>query len=115
VSGAIFFAPKLRLRIGVAYAHEGGRTNRWFLGLEEGKFDHAVLLCESKSGRVTHLSLPREFIAKYGSSFPRKDGQLKINLVMRGGEFCLLLPPGRPINVEQFRDNFYGLASVGTS
>ena len=108
VAGAVFTAPKVG-RVGVAYAHEGTRVNRWFLGLRERKFDHAVLLCEANSGRVTHFSLPKEFIDRYGTSLSRKNGQLKFNVMKQGGEFHLLVRPGRHVNLEQFRDNHYGL------
>jgi len=108
VTDAVITTPKVG-RVGVAYAHEGSRANRWFLGLHERKFDHGVLLCESNSGRVTHLSLPKEFIARFGLSLSRKNGQLKFNVMKRGGEFYLLVRPGRQINLEQFRDNYYGL------
>jgi len=109
VTGAVFKAPKLRLRIGVAYAHEGDRVNKWFLGLHEAKFDHAVLLCESRDGRVRHFSLPKEFMAQHRHALSRKNSQLKFNVVKRGGGYFLLVRPGRHINLEEFRDNYYGL------
>ena len=112
VKGALFRSPR-RTRVGVAYGREGrnddGFNDKWFLGLPERGFDQAVLLCEDRSGRVTHFSLTKEFTDEIREALSRKNGQVKFNVVRRGGEFFLHVPKREPVSIEPFRDNFSGL------
>src|SRR5262249_35031731 len=78
LKGAILRSPR-GIRVGVAYARES-KKDRWFLGLAEDQFEHAVLLCEERSGKVIHFSLPMEFMIEHGDSLSRKDGQIKFNV-----------------------------------
>jgi len=107
VKGAILRSPR-GIRVGVAYAREG-QQDKWFLGLPEDQFQHAVLLCEERSGRMTHFSLPEEFVREHGESLSRKDGQVKFNVLRRGEEFFLHLPRRGSVSIDAFHDNFSGL------
>lgn len=98
------------LRVGIAYASESKRNkDGWFLGLPENDFDHAVLLCDGSNGKLTHFSLPSQFMDKHSRSLSRKNGQLKLNVRRRGEEFFLLVPPRASVSIDAFRDNFAGL------
>jgi hypothetical protein len=105
LKGAIFRSPR-GTRVGVAYNRE--KNDKWFLGLPEDGFEHAVLLCEERSGRVIHFSLPKEFMDEHGDALNRTNGQIKFN-VRRRGEFFLHLPKRGYVTIEPFRDNFSGL------
>lgn len=107
LKGAIFRSPR-GVRVGVAYARESNK-DKWFLGLAENQFAHAVLLCEESSGKMIHFSLPKEFMRDYGESLSRKNGQIKFNVFRRGGEFFLHLPRRESVTIEAFRDNYSGL------
>jgi len=107
VKGALFRSPR-GTRVGVGYGRES-KNDRWFVGLPEDGFDQAVLLCEDRSGRVIHFSLMKEFMDEYGDALSRKNGQVKFNVVRRGGEFFLHVPKRGPVTIEAFRDNFSGL------
>ena len=106
LKGAVFRSPR-RTRVGIAYGRVGKNDN-WFLGLPEGGFDQAVLLCEDHSGTVTHFSLTTEFMDEHGGALTRKNGQVKFNVVRRGGEFFLHVPKHEPVSIEPYRDNFLG-------
>jgi hypothetical protein len=81
--------------VGVSYASER-QPNKWFMGLPTRGYMDAILLCESERG-VNRLVLDRMFLAKYGASLSRSNGQFKINVVRRGdGEFSMKVRgPGR--------------------
>ena len=99
-------------RVGIAPASESNKyRDRWFLGLPENGFDHAVLLCYGCNGKLTHFSLPKEFIDKHSQTLSRKNGQLKFNVRRRGEEFLLLVPRRGPVSIEAYRDNFAGLTA----
>ena len=96
------------LRVGIAYSREGNK-DRWFLGLPEDGFDHAVLICEHLAGKVSRFFLGQDFIAKYGRALSRKDGQVKFNVLRRGGEFLLNVPRHGAVSIARSQDNFEGL------
>ena len=104
--GAVFTTPAGEA-VGIAYAREGNK-DRWFLGLPES-IDLAVLLCEGHGGKLTHFSLPKEFMDQHKRALSRKNGQLKFNVLRRAGEFLLHLPRRGSVSIEAFRDNFSGL------
>lgn len=112
LKGAVFRSPR-GTRVGVAYGREArndeGFNDRWFLGLPEGGFEQAVLLCEDRSGTVTHFSLTKAFMDDNGKTLSRKNGQVKFNVVRRGGDFFLHVPKRGPVTLEPFQDNFSGL------
>jgi hypothetical protein len=93
----------LKGKVGIAYALEL-KPDRWFLGLPENGYKHAVLLCEDMSNRMTHFSLPHDFLDELRPALSRSNGQLKFNVLKRDRQYFL---SGK--NLERFRDNFYGL------
>jgi hypothetical protein len=107
LKGAIFRSPR-GLRVGVAFSREG-KPDKWFLGLPEDGFEHAVLLCEERSGRIIHFSLPKEFLEEHGNALSRRDGQVKFNVSRRREAFFLQVPRRGLVTIEPFRDNFSGL------
>jgi hypothetical protein len=109
LKGAIFKSPR-GVRVGVAYAREDSRQkDKWFLGLPENKFEHAVLLCEDRSGKEIYFSLPKEFLHEHGKTLSKSGGQIKFNVARRIGEFFLDLPWRESVTIEAFRDNLSGL------
>jgi hypothetical protein len=96
-------------RVGIASATEGKNGDRWFLDLREGEFDHAVLLCEPLDGELTHFSLPKKFMDEFGHHFSRAGDRIKFNVHKRGGAYMLLVPRKGPVNIDAYRDNFFGL------
>lgn len=107
VKGAIFRSPR-GIRVGVAYARES-KKDKWFLGLAEDQFEHAVLLCDEVNGNKIHFSLPKEFMSEHGQSLSRKDGQIKFNVFRRDEAFFLHLPRRGSVSIDDFRDNFTDL------
>jgi len=103
VKGAIYRSSDEALA-GIAYAREVVK-NKWFLGLPAKAFERAILLCESTTGRVTSVSLPKEFLTRYGRALSQSHGQTKFNIAKRGGELCLIVPRMGPINVDPFCEN----------
>lgn len=108
LKGVIFRSPR-GILVGIASASESKKKDSWFLGLPEGRFEQAVLLCEEHSGNLRHFSLPKEFMSEHGEALSRKDGQIKFN-VFRRNEFVLHLPRHGCVSIEDFRDNFSGLS-----
>lgn len=99
------------LRVGIASAREASNKGRWFLGLRDNQFDHAILLCVSHDGELNHFSLPKEFIIQHGPSLSRELGQpeVKFNVFRREGLFFLHVSGQPPISIEPFRNNYFGL------
>jgi len=98
--GAIFQSPK-GLRIGVAVATER-KPNRWFLGLGEGQFDAAVLLCVPDSGKVIDVCLPASFFAQFGRYLSRSGDQVKFNVARRDAHVVLKIPSKSAERVDGF-------------
>ena len=98
--GAIFQSSKGR-RIGIAVATER-KPNRWFLGLGEGLFDAAVLLCAPNSGKVLDICLPPAFLAQHGRYLSQSGGQIKFNVARRDAHTILKIPHKTPERVERF-------------
>jgi hypothetical protein len=91
-------------RIGIAYASEAN-SDRWFLGLPERGFDHAVLICEARSGMISTVILPRAFFQKYGSYLSRSGGQLKFNILLRHSNYFIIVPDQGEINLKDLDYN----------
>ncbi|MBI5017163.1 MAG: hypothetical protein HZB55_16975 [Deltaproteobacteria bacterium] len=102
VRGAIYKTPSGAL-VGIAYATER-QSDRWFLGLTEGRFDHALLLCEEEPGRVHALVLPRGFFEEHGKSLSRSKGGLKFNVVRSGPSFFVTVPAHGHVPVERLSE-----------
>jgi hypothetical protein len=106
--GAIFTAPD-GTRVGVAVATER-QPDRWFLGLAEDGFDAAVLLCqEDLSDRTLDICLPSSFVAQHASYLSRSGGQVKFNVVRRGGRVALTIPTIGTVDVQQYLGAISGL------
>jgi hypothetical protein len=108
IRGAYYESPS-GLRVGIAYAHEKEQNGKWFLGLDDGAFEHAVLLCESKNGDMVHLSLPREFVGKCGPLLAKVNKQRKFNVASYAGEYFLLVPGQGRVSLSPYLDNYKGL------
>ncbi|MBN1625372.1 MAG: hypothetical protein JW944_02515 [Deltaproteobacteria bacterium] len=91
-------------KVGVAVATER-KPNRWFLGLPIG-IDQAVLLCQSESGDVATICLPKDFFAEYGDKMSKSGGQMKFNVMRRGSGYSLLIPGTDGVNVSRFVEDY---------
>jgi hypothetical protein len=98
--GAIYLSPKGK-RIGIAVATEVNR-DRWFLGLREGGFDAAVLVCARDAGSPIDVCLPTSFFEKFEKFLSRSGGQVKFNVARRDGRTILKLPGRTPEQVDRF-------------
>ena len=106
VKSVIFKSPH-GIRVGIASARENRkRKDNWWLGLPEGEFEHAALLCEERSGNEIRFLLPKEFMREHGESLTRREGQIKFIVFRRDGEFFLRLPGRESVAIEAFRENF---------
>jgi hypothetical protein len=85
-------------RVGTAYASER-RPDRWFLGLPEDEFDHAILLCEGKGGSVHYLFISQGLLRTHAGAMSRSQGQLKFNVSHRDGDFFLIVPGSDPVKI----------------
>jgi hypothetical protein len=101
-NGAIYSSSSGQ-RIGIAVATER-KPDRWFLGLTDGEFDAAVLVCESASGQAMDICLPKKFFAQYGRYLSRSGGQIKFNVARRKGHILLKVPSQTPQRVDQYVD-----------
>ncbi len=97
--GAIYKTPR-GVRVGIAVATER-QPNRWFLGLGDGGFDAAVLLCQTKGGRTLDVCLPRAFVQSHRAHFSRSRGQEKFNVVRRDGHLHLTIPGVGHVPIDQ--------------
>jgi len=99
VKGSIYSAAGKTVGIAVATERQ---LNRWFLGLPEGAFKAAVLLCQTKSGRTLEICLPEAFFERYGRQLSRSTGQIKFNVVNRSGNIFLTIPEMTPVDVDRY-------------
>jgi hypothetical protein len=107
--GPIYRTPA-RTRVGIPFATER-QPNRWFLGLPDGQFEQAILLCEPNDGDVLAFSLDEGFCAQYRELLSRDArGQLKFNVSRRGqGQFVLNVPHHEPVDLDPMRERFEDL------
>lgn len=77
--------------VGIACAREKPNRNAvWWLGLPHGKFQRAVLLCESGKGKIFAVCLPQSFFEANGSKLSKtRAGQTHFTVVQRGSKFLL--------------------------
>lgn len=88
-------------RVGIAVATEQ-RPDRWFLGLNKGSFDQAVLLCHSETLGTLEICLPRDFFAKYGDRISTNNRQMLFNVVRKGNVFSILVPGTDGVSTSEF-------------
>lgn len=105
VKGQTIFRTGSGKRVGIAVATER-QTDRWFLGLPEGGFDHAVLLCKPNNEEVIEFPLPEKFFIDHGRDMSVSKGQIKFNVVRRGGRVLLQVPGTTGISVTSYTNNF---------
>lgn len=103
IKGKTIFRTKSGKRVGLAVATER-QPNRWFLGLPDGGFDHAVLLCQRENGEVIDIPLPEKFFEQYKMS--QSKGQLKFNVVNRGSGLLVQIPGTDGINGKSFARDY---------
>lgn len=105
IKGKTIFRTRSGKRVGLAVATER-QSNRWFLGLPAGGFDHAVLLCQRESGEVIDIPLPEKFFEKYGNEMSESKGQLKFNVVNKGSGLLVQVPGTDGINGKSFGSDY---------
>jgi len=105
IKGKTIYRTHSGQRVGIATATER-QPNRWFLGLLDGGFDHAVLLCQRENGEVIEIPLPDEFFKKFGNVMSRSKRQLKFNVVQRGSDILIQVPGTDGISVTSFSNNY---------
>jgi hypothetical protein len=90
-------------RVGITYS-TGRKTadgRKWWLGLPEGEFQSAVLLCAQNDGGVKAVCLPRSFIDAHRNLLSRSSGgQDQFNIFDRGGK-CYLVRQ----DIDRYVDN----------
>jgi len=107
LKGPIFMSPS-GVRLGIAYASEA-QEGKYFPGLPDAGFNHAILRCEAAGGEIADISLPKSFLSQYGPSLSKSHGQVKFNVARRGREFFLIVPGAGAVSVEAYRDDFTAL------
>ncbi len=103
IKGKTIFRTRSGKRVGLAVATER-QPNRWFLGLPDGGFDHAVLLCQRENEEVIDIPLPEKFFEQYTMS--QSKGQLKFNVVNRGSGLLVLVPGTDGINGKSLASDY---------
>ena len=89
----------------IPFANEQ-KPSRWFLGIQDAKYDVVILLCKKDDGKLCAFVLPRDFLDKFWDSLSRSHGQVKFNVLEDGGNYHLLVP-GRPYeSVSRFLDAY---------
>ncbi len=105
IKGKTIYSTKSGKRVGIAVATER-QANRWFLGLPDGSFDHAVLLCQPENRDTIEVLLPNKFFQEYGEAMSRSKGQVKFNVVQRGREVLILVPGTDGVNISAYPSNY---------
>jgi hypothetical protein len=103
VRGKTIYRTKSGKRLGIAFATER-QPDRWFLGLPAGGFDHAILLCQRENGEFIEVMLPEKFFMKHTLS--ESKGQIKFNIVRRGGKVLLLVPGTNGVSDSSFASDY---------
>lgn len=103
IKGKTIFRTRSGKRVGLAVATER-QPNRWFLGLPDGGFDHAVLLCQRENREVIDIPLPEKFFEQYTMS--QSKGQLKFNVVNRGSGLLVQVPGTDGINGKSLASDY---------
>jgi hypothetical protein len=89
-----YYSNAAGLTLGITYSSEDKRkTCPWFLNLQDGYFQEAVLLCEVTPESVQVVHLPESFFDHYARQMSRdRKGQVKFNVARRNGQFFLQVP-----------------------
>jgi hypothetical protein len=92
--------------VGVGYGKEDENRNHFFIGLQAGQFQEAVLICELLDGLINAFWLPRDFVEKYVKhlSVSKQYNQVKFVVERHGGRFDLRVPAIGPIEITKFMD-----------
>ncbi len=90
IKGAMYLAPS-GAHVGIAYATQR-QPDRWFLGLTEGSFEYAILLCEEKPEIVHAIWLSYGFFKENGRKLSRSGNGVKFNVSKSGSTFYLGIP-----------------------
>jgi len=104
IEGRTIYRTSSGKRVGIAVATER-LPDRWFLGLNAGAFDHAVLLCD-RNGETVEILLPENFFKEYGRSLSKSDGQFKFNVVRRGGVMYVQVPYSGDVSVAEYSKSY---------
>ena len=105
IKGKTLYRTKSGKRAGIAVATER-QPNRWFLGLPDGSFDHAVLLCQSENRDIIEVLLPDRFFQDHGEAMSRSKGQLKFNVVKRDRDVLILVPGTDGVSASAYPSNY---------
>jgi hypothetical protein len=105
IKGKTIYLTKSGQRVGIAVATER-QSNHWFLGLPIGRFDHAVLLCQSDAGDVVEIRLPDKFFSKYGSVMSLSKSRVPLNIVQKNGEALVQVPGTDGVSVSSFSSDY---------
>lgn len=101
--GTIYIKPSGE-RVGIAFASERS-ADRWFLGLKEGAFDSAILLCED-GDQLRELWVTQAILSKTGQSLSRSGGQMKFNVIRSGPRLTLQVPGEGQVAVDELRGEY---------
>jgi len=98
--------------IGIACASERKQPNgTWWLGLPDGKFHRAVLLCVPSNGKVFAVCLPRNFIYSYSRHLSKSNvGQIQFTIIKRAEKLYLRLKSNDPIEISSYIDKYSNVA-----
>jgi len=96
IKGKTIFRTNSGETVGIAVATER-QPNRWFLGLPENGFDHAVLLCQKENGEVIDVPLPHTFFAEFAGKLSVSKGQVKFNVLYDGSDLIVQVPGTRGV------------------
>lgn len=104
IEGRTLYRTSSGKKVGIAVATER-LPDRWFLGLNAGTFDHAVLLCD-RNGETEEILLPENFFKEYGHSLSQSGGQFKFNVVRKGGAMYVQVPFTGDVSVSNFPQSY---------
>jgi hypothetical protein len=92
--------------VGIAYGMENTRrVGHWFLGLPEGSFQNAILLCDSAQKGMFSVCLPRNLLDSHHLR-TTTGPQVKFNVDQRGGRTYLRVQKTGLVEVTSFINNY---------
>lgn len=98
-----YFLDKSGVKVGITWSKEI-EPGKWFLNLMEGKFNEAILLCQTKPDESVVIALPRSFIDRHWHSLS-KDAKREVKFSIlreRGRFFIRLSEPTGLVDVSEF-------------
>lgn len=88
---SIYFKNEVGTVLGITW--KGKEKEKWFLNLQDGQFDEAVLLCETHPELAQVIHLPKQFFGRYSRHLSMDGkGQVKFNVERQNGRFLLQVP-----------------------